>query len=110
MTFARWASIPIADQIVALKVQGVNADYLRSLKEVGIQGDADQIVALKVQGVTPDYVRSLKDVGIAGDVDEIIGLRVQGVTPVFQVHISLRLRRTAGLTRRMSSEDRELRC
>lgn len=84
---------PDADGLVGLKVQGVTPQYVRDLRATGLNPDQDQIIGLKVQGVTADYVRGLKEVGIQGDADEVIGLKVQGVTPAY-----VRDLRTAGLT------------
>jgi beta-lactamase regulating signal transducer with metallopeptidase domain len=74
---------PDADGFVALRVQGVTAEYIRELRSLGFTPDQDQIIGLKVQGVNPDYVRGLKEVGIQADADQIIALKVQGITPEY---------------------------
>jgi beta-lactamase regulating signal transducer with metallopeptidase domain len=81
------------DQLIALKVQGITADYVRSMKDY-IQSkdgklDVDTLIGLKVQGVTGDYVKGMRSATgqeLAGD--ELIALKVQGVTPdyVRQMH------------------------
>src|SRR5205807_1645651 len=74
---------PDADGFVAMRVQGVTPEYIRDLRALGFSPDQDQIIAFKVQGVNADYVRGLKEVGIQGDADQIIALKVQGVSPAY---------------------------
>ncbi|HEV2399805.1 MAG TPA: M56 family metallopeptidase [Candidatus Sulfotelmatobacter sp.] len=69
-----------ADDLIALKVQGVTPEYVRQMKEIGLHPNIDDLVGMKVQGVTPEYVKDLRSLGFNPDVDEIIGMKVQGVT------------------------------
>ena len=69
-----------ADDLIALKIQGVTPEYVRAIHDLGLQPDADGLVGLKVQGVTPEYVKELRSLGFKPDVDEIIGMKVQGVS------------------------------
>jgi beta-lactamase regulating signal transducer with metallopeptidase domain len=77
------------DDLISLKVQGITADYIKSVKELNIKVDVDTLVGLKVQGVTSEYIKGMR--GATGqnlDADELIGLKVQGVTPEYikQMH------------------------
>jgi beta-lactamase regulating signal transducer with metallopeptidase domain len=72
-----------ADQLIALKVQDVTADYVHGLSEQGLALDANEIIAMRVQDVTPEYIRDLRALGVNADGSRIIGLKVQGVTPEY---------------------------
>jgi beta-lactamase regulating signal transducer with metallopeptidase domain/uncharacterized protein YnzC (UPF0291/DUF896 family) len=78
-----------ADQLIALKVQGVTPEYVKQIHDIGLHPDADELVGMKVQGITPEYVREMRNAaGQSLDVDSLIGLKVQGVTPDYikQLH------------------------
>ncbi len=76
------------DDLIALKVQGVTADYVKQMRSLGFQTDAGSIIGMKAQGVTPEYVKQMRDLGFKGDSETIIGMKVQGVTPEYvkQMH------------------------
>lgn len=68
------------DQIVELKIQGVTADYIKGLHDLGLKPSVDEIVSMKVQGVTSEYVKALMADGWKPSIDEIISMKVQGIT------------------------------
>ena len=74
---------PDVDGIVGMKVQGVTPEYVKELRGLGFEPDVDDIIGMKVQGVTAEYVQGLKGVGIAADADDVVGMKVQGVTPEY---------------------------
>jgi beta-lactamase regulating signal transducer with metallopeptidase domain len=81
------------DELISLKVQGVTADYVKSMKDYiktkDGKLDVDELIGMKVQGITGDYIKEMKAAtGQDVDADEAIGMKVQGVTPEYvrQMH------------------------
>ena len=77
------------DQLIALKVQGINGAYVSEMKDLGLKIDVDNLIGMKVQGISPDYVKGMRDAtGQSLDSDALIGMKVQGVTPEYvrQMH------------------------
>jgi beta-lactamase regulating signal transducer with metallopeptidase domain len=72
-----------ADELVSMKVQGITAEYVKSVRDMGLKVDADELVAMKVQGITPEYVRDMRAIGLDGDADEFVAMKVQGITPEY---------------------------
>jgi beta-lactamase regulating signal transducer with metallopeptidase domain len=68
------------DQIIALKVQGVTPEYVRSMRAEGLDPSVNEWVGMKVQGVSPEYVRVIRATGLKPTVNDFMALRVQGVT------------------------------
>lgn len=72
-----------ADEIIAMKIQGVTPAYVKEIRELGLQPSADEIVGMKVQGITPEYLREMRTIAANLGVDELIGMKVQGITPEY---------------------------
>jgi beta-lactamase regulating signal transducer with metallopeptidase domain len=84
---------PDAEKIIAMRIQDVTPEYVRDLHTAGLNPSQDQIIALKIQGADGEYDRGLKEAGITTDVDHLIALKIQGVTSEY-----VRELRAAGLT------------
>jgi len=82
-----------ADDLIALKVQGVTPDYIRAMRALGFKVDADQIVGMKAQDVTPEYVHAMRDLGFKVSAEDVIGMKAMGVTEEY-----VRSLRASGLT------------
>ena len=74
---------PGPDDLIAMKIQGVTPDYIRSMRASGITANADDLVAMKIQGVTPEYIRTIHDLGLKAGADDLVAMRIQGVTPEY---------------------------
>lgn len=74
---------PSADDIIAMRIQGVTPEYIRELRADAINADADDLVAMKIQGVTPEYIRSFRDLGLKPSADDLLAMRIQRVTPEY---------------------------
>jgi beta-lactamase regulating signal transducer with metallopeptidase domain len=72
---------PSVDEIVSMKVQGVTNEYVKGLMADGWKPSIDEIIAMKVQGITQDYAKAFSDLGLKPSMDELIALKVQSVTP-----------------------------
>jgi len=72
-----------ADQLIALKVQGVTPAYIHEMREAGFKPDLDELIGLKVQGVTAAYVREIQSAGFTPNLNQIVALKVQGVTGAY---------------------------
>jgi beta-lactamase regulating signal transducer with metallopeptidase domain/uncharacterized protein YnzC (UPF0291/DUF896 family) len=74
---------PDADTLIAMRVQDISPEYVRGLRDAGLNPDQNQLIALKVQGADGEYYRGLKEAGLQPDVNTLIGMKVQGVTPEY---------------------------
>jgi len=75
---------PGPDDLVAMRIQGITAQYIREMRAGGITASGpDDWVAMKIQGVTPEYLHSLQGLGLKPDADDLVAMRIQRVTPEF---------------------------
>ncbi len=72
-----------ADQVIAMKVQGVTPEYIHEIHALGLHPGVDELVGMRVQGLTPQYIRDMRAAGIDVKTDELIGMKVQGITPEY---------------------------
>lgn len=72
-----------ADQLIALKIQGVTAQYIHEIRAEGLKPSVDELVGMKVQGITPDYIHQVRAMNLKVDIDSLIGMKVQGITPQY---------------------------
>jgi beta-lactamase regulating signal transducer with metallopeptidase domain/uncharacterized protein YnzC (UPF0291/DUF896 family) len=84
---------PDVETLVAMRVQDISPEYVRGLRDAGLNPDQNQLIALKVQGADGEYYLGLKEAGLQPDVNTLIGMKVQGVTPEYVKEI-----RALGLT------------
>jgi len=74
---------PSADEFVGMRVQGITPQYANEVRQLGVKADPDSLIGIKVQGITPEYVRGMQALGFKPDADELIGMKVQGITPEY---------------------------
>jgi bla regulator protein blaR1 len=74
---------PTVDEFVGMRVQGITPEYIREMRGIAPNLDVDELIGMKVQGITPQYASELRELGIKADPDDLIGMRVQGITPEY---------------------------
>ncbi len=74
---------PSADELVGMKVQGITPEYIRGIRAMNLKADVDSLIGMKVQGITPQYVEEMRKLGFEPDPDQLIGMKVQGITPAY---------------------------
>ncbi|MGH9863941.1 MAG: M56 family metallopeptidase [Candidatus Acidiferrales bacterium] len=72
-----------ADEIIAMKIQGVTPEYIHEIHTLGLHPSVDELIGMRVQGLTPQYIRDMRAAGIDVKTDELIGMKVQGITPEY---------------------------
>ena len=72
------------DQLVQMRVHGVNAAYIRSLAQANPRLrrlSTDQLVAMRIHGVSADYVRSMAAAGYPDlGAEALVAMRIHGVS------------------------------
>ena len=72
------------DNLIALRIFKIDPAYAQSFVAMGYeQPDADKLIALKVQGVNTEEVRQIRDLGFKPTLDELIQIRIFHITPEF---------------------------
>ena len=74
---------PTADEVVGMKVQGITPEYIHQVRAMNLNPDVDSLIGMKVQGITPQYVDEMRKLGFQADTDQLIGMKVQGITPAY---------------------------
>ncbi|MGH9763218.1 MAG: M56 family metallopeptidase, partial [Blastocatellia bacterium] len=71
------------DDLVALKIQGVTAQYIKELRAAGYDKlTIHQVIELKTQDVSADYIKQMASAGYSNlPVNELIAMKIQTVTP-----------------------------
>ena len=54
---------PDADKLIALKVQGVNADEVKQIRAMGYQPNLDELIQIRIFKITPDFIHRMQDRG-----------------------------------------------
>lgn len=56
--------MPDADKLIALKVQGVNAEEVRRIRSLGFQPTLDELIQIRIFHITPDFIHRMQDRGL----------------------------------------------
>ena len=80
---AAGVKITDVDELISLKTQGVTPEYIKGMRDLGLQPNAEELIGMKVQGITPEYVREMRRFDSNASIDDLIGMKVQGITPEY---------------------------
>jgi beta-lactamase regulating signal transducer with metallopeptidase domain len=72
-----------ADELIAMKIQGVTPAYVKEIHDLGMKPSAEEFIGMRVQGITPEYIREMRSIAPNLSIDELIGMKVQGITPQY---------------------------
>ncbi len=62
-----------------MKVQGVDAAYLKSMQAAGFKLDVDDAIGAKVQGITPEFIQKVRSHGFKDlTMEQLMGLKMSG--------------------------------
>lgn len=79
------------DNLIALRIFKIDPAYAQSFVSMGYeQPDADKLIGLKVQGVNAEEVKQIRDLGFKPTLDELIQIRIFHITPEFVHHMQSR--------------------
>lgn len=72
------------DNLIAMRIFKIDPSYPQNFVAMGYeQPDADKLIGLKVQGVNAEEVRQIRDLGFKPTLDELIQIRIFKITPEF---------------------------
>jgi beta-lactamase regulating signal transducer with metallopeptidase domain len=71
------------DLLIALKIHGVTADYVRRIRDAGLSPDGEEVIAMKIHGVAPEEVTRIRALGFEVGTEDVVGLTIHGVTPEY---------------------------
>ena len=71
-----------SDQLVAMRIHGVDTLYVRELRDLGYNGlSSEDLVAMRIHGVSTCFIRELKDAGYEKiPVDKLVEMRIHGIS------------------------------
>jgi hypothetical protein len=73
---------PSMENIIAMKVMNVDADFRNGFKNIGFKVSDDDLIAMKALGVTPDFVKAIQSAGFTKvKTDEVISAKALGLSP-----------------------------
>jgi beta-lactamase regulating signal transducer with metallopeptidase domain len=72
-----------ADTAVELKAMNITPEFVFEMSQLGFQFDAPDLAAMKAHNLTPAYVKGLRDAGFDPDADQAIAMKVHGIEPEY---------------------------
>ncbi|MET3977916.1 hypothetical protein ABIB62_000483 [Mucilaginibacter sp. UYP25] len=73
-----------ADDMIAYKALGVDDNYVKGLKNAGLNKlSSSDLAGMKAVGVTPEYVAGFKHAGYDVSADDVLSMKALGITPEY---------------------------
>ncbi len=69
------------EDLIAFKTLGVTAEFVKSFKAAGLNIGTEDIAAYKTLGITADFVRSFSSAGFTVKSDDMAALKTLNITP-----------------------------
>ncbi len=67
------------DQLIEMKMHGVDANFVREMRELGIT-DLDQLIEFKIHGIDANFIRQLREFGFTDlEPEQIVEFKIHGV-------------------------------
>ena len=71
-----------ADKLLAMRIHGVDSPYVKDLRANGAHAnDADQLIAMRIHGVTPALAAAFRHAGSVPGDEQLVTLTIHGATP-----------------------------
>lgn len=68
---------PDAEKLIALKVQGVNAEEVRQIRALGYQPTVDELIQIRIFHITPDFIHRMQDRGFKNlTISKLVQIRI----------------------------------
>jgi hypothetical protein len=69
--------LPTADELISLRVQGVNGEEVREIRALGYKPTLDQLVQIRIFKITPDFIQRMQARGFKNlTIDKLVQIRI----------------------------------
>jgi len=73
-------AVPTFDQLIGMRVLGVNSDFIRSIQQAGYTPSANELTGMWVNGVAAAFVHEVQQLYPSVSLTELTGMKVMGVS------------------------------
>jgi hypothetical protein len=70
-------AMPTADQLIALRVQGVNGEEVKQIRALGYEPTVNQLIQIRIFKITPDFIQRMQARGLKDlTIDKLVQIRI----------------------------------
>ena len=73
-------AVTATDQLVTMKIHGVNTDFIRGILRAGYKPQSEDLVRMRIHGVTPDFADQIHHAFAASIIDDLVRVKIHGIT------------------------------